>query len=296
VDDVIVVTAPTSTIGSQLLERLLDQNAELRVIARDPARLTDRTRQQAEVVTGSHSEPEVVDAAFKDADAVFWLTPSDPVAPSVMAAYVDFTRPAAEAFKRYQVERVVGITALGRGTPVAGNAGHVTASLAMDDLIASTGVSYRALAMPSFMDNLLRQIPAIKQGVLSWPISGDMRLPWVATRDIAAVAARFLLDDEWRWVEEVPVLGPEDLSLEDMARTLTEVLGRPVRFRQQPTADFKAGLVGFGMSEAMAQAMLDMFVAKDQGLDSGVRRSPATSTPTTFRQWCAEVLKPAMAS
>jgi hypothetical protein len=51
---------------------------------------------------------------------------------------------------------VVGISALGRGTAVAGRAGYVTASLAMDDLIAGSGVAYRALTMPSFMDNLLR--------------------------------------------------------------------------------------------------------------------------------------------
>jgi hypothetical protein len=42
------------------------------------------------------------------------------------------------------------------------NAGFVTASLKMDDLIASTGVNYRAVINPSFMDNLLRQVQAIK--------------------------------------------------------------------------------------------------------------------------------------
>ena len=46
---------------------------------------------------------------------------------------------------------------------MAGNAGLVTASLAMDDLIAGTGVSYRALAMPSFMDNLLGQAGRIRE-------------------------------------------------------------------------------------------------------------------------------------
>ncbi|MBP2326895.1 hypothetical protein JOF56_007280 [Kibdelosporangium banguiense] len=44
------------------------------------------------------------------------------------------------------VVHVVGVSALGRGTPVGDRAGLVTASLAMDDLIASTGVAYRALA------------------------------------------------------------------------------------------------------------------------------------------------------
>jgi uncharacterized protein YbjT (DUF2867 family) len=67
----------------------------------------------------------------------------------------------------------------------------VTASLAMDDLIASAGVSYRALTMPSFMDNLLRQVESIRdRGVFVTPVSGDRKLPSCATRDIAATAAR----------------------------------------------------------------------------------------------------------
>jgi hypothetical protein len=84
---------------------------------------------------------------------VFWEVPPNPHAASPEAAYLDFTRPACDAFKSEKVSRVVGVSALGRGWP--GNAGYVSASLAMDDMIASTGVSYRALAMPSFMDNIL---------------------------------------------------------------------------------------------------------------------------------------------
>src|SRR5690349_1758175 len=99
-DSMIVVTAPTSAIGRQLLDRLLDAEVPLRVVARDPGHLTGRTRDHAEVVTGSHRDPAVVDRAFDGADAVFWLVPPDPRAASAMAAYVDFTRPAAAAFRR----------------------------------------------------------------------------------------------------------------------------------------------------------------------------------------------------
>jgi hypothetical protein len=48
------------------------------------------------------------------------------------------------------------------------------------------------------------------------------------------------------------------------------------------------------MSDAMAQAAVDMMVAKDQGLDNAEPRTPESSTPTSFRQWCEEVLKPAV--
>jgi hypothetical protein len=48
------------------------------------------------------------------------------------------------------------------------------------------------------------------------------------------------------------------------------------------------------MSEAMAQGMADMATAKNNGLDNAEPRTPESTTPTTFRQWCEEVLKPAV--
>jgi hypothetical protein len=44
----------------------------------------------------------------------------------------------------------------------------------------------------------------------------------------------------------------------------------------------------------MAQAWPDMMLAKDKGLDNGEPRIPESSSPTTFRLWCEEVLKPAV--
>jgi uncharacterized protein YbjT (DUF2867 family) len=291
----IVITTPTGAIGHQVLERLLRSGEPIRVIARDPARISPQARDRVEVVQGSHGDIDVVDKAFAGADAVFWLVPPDFRADSVEAAFVDFSRPACEAFTSQGVKRVVGVSALGRGTPWAANAGLVTASLAMDDLIASTGVSYRALTMPSFMDNLLRQVESIKhQGMFFSPISGDRKLPSCATRDIAAVAAKLLLDDSWIGQDSVPVLGPEDLSFTDMAQIMSEVLGRPVRFQQIPGEALKARLTGFGMSEAMAQGMVDMALAKNQGLDNAEPRTPQSTTPTSFRHWCEDVLKPAV--
>jgi uncharacterized protein YbjT (DUF2867 family) len=291
----IVITAPTANIGRRLVQDLIDTGAPIRVVARDPARLAPGIAGRAEIVTGSHADPDVVAKAFDGADAIFWLVPADRRAESVDAAYSGFARPALEVFAAGGVGRVVGISALGRGTPMAGRAGHVTGTLAMDDRIAATGVPYRALTMPSFMDNTLRQTgPIAAQGVFYGPLRPDRPAPMVATRDIAAVAARLLREDTWTGFEEVPVLGPEDLTYDGMAATIAEVLGRPVRYQQVPVETHKADMMGLGMSEPMAQALIDMAVAKNDGLDNGVRRTAESSTPTTFRQWCTDVLKPAM--
>jgi len=288
----IVVTTPTGNIGSQVLKDLLSENEPIRVIARDPDRLPPEARTRVEVVVGSHGDGAVANKAFRGADSVFWVVPPDPRAASVDAAYVDFARPAVNALRQQGVKRVVGVSALGRGTPWAGHAGLATASFAMDDLIASSGVSYRALTMPSFMDNLLRQIePITRNGVFSLPIDGDRKLPSVATSDVAQVAARLLLDHSWTGVASVPALGPEDLSYNDMARVLSEVLGRPVRFEQISNDAFRARLIGRGMSDAMAQGNVDMWIAKGNGIDNAVKRTPESSTPTTFRDWASQVLK-----
>ncbi|MGO4135878.1 NAD(P)H-binding protein [Rhizobium brockwellii] len=291
----IIVTAPTGDIGRQVVENLLKHGASVRLIVRDPSKLPDAIRDSVEVVQGSHADAGTVNRAFEGAEAVFWLAPADAKAQSVMAAYVDFSRPAAAALKAKGVKRVVGITALGRTTPLAGQAGYVTGSLAMDDLIAGTGVDFRALTMPSFMDNLLMQAASIKkQGVFFSPISGGLKLPSCATRDIAAVASRLLLDASWSGQEEVAVLGPENISFNDMAETISDVLGNPVRFQQIPFEAYRARFLQFGFSEAMAQGMTDMADAKNQGLDLGVERTPENTTPTSFRQWCEDVLRPAL--
>jgi uncharacterized protein YbjT (DUF2867 family) len=291
----IVVTTPTGNIGQQVLENIIDGGEPIRVIARDPSSIPSATRRRVEVVQGSHSDIDVVNEAFEGADSVFWLCPPNPRAESVDAAYVDFTRPAADALRSRAVKRVVAVSALGRGTMMARNAGYVTASLKMDDLIASTGVRFRELAMPSFMDNVLRQVEPIRtRGMFFSPISGDRKLPTCATRDIAAVAARLLHDQSWSGRSTVAVLGPEDLSFNDMGQIMSEVLERPVRFQQIPFEAYKAGLIEGGMSDAMAQGMVDMAAAKNEGLDKAEPRTPQSTTPTSFRQWCEEVLKPAV--
>ncbi|MEU6289624.1 NAD(P)H-binding protein [Streptomyces sp. NPDC046988] len=296
----IVITAPTGNIGRHLVSRLLDsapaRGEELRVIVRDPARLPEAVRERVEVVTGSHGDPAVVDRAFAGADAVFWLVPPD-ASRTPEDAYRGFTRPAANALAAHGVGHVVGVSALGRGTPVAGRAGLVTASLAMDDLIAGTGVAYRALANPSFFENVLEEAGSIREkGVFSDLVDADRKAPMVAVADIAAVAAGLLLDRSWTGTGSVPVLGPRDLSPNDLARIMTERLGLPVRYERQAPDEVRTTLVGHGLDPAFVEGIVDMKRAKDDGLDAGVARTPDTASPTTFEQWCAQTLEPAVLS
>ncbi|MFJ6050695.1 NAD(P)H-binding protein [Streptomyces sp. NPDC092307] len=296
----IVITAPTGNIGSHLLSLLLNPTSALgealRVVVRDPARLPDAVRDRVEVIVGSHGDADVVDRAFEGADAVFWLVPPD-ASLTPEAAYCGFTRPATKALVAHDVGHVVGVSALGRGTSVAHRAGLVTASHAMDDLIAGTGVAYRALACPSFFENLLEDVDTLREtGVFTDAIDAGLKAPRAAVADIAAVAADLLRNRSWSGNDSVPVLGPEDLSPVDLARIMTEQLGRPVRYVQQPLDELYADLLGYRLDEAFARGVVDMKRAKNEGLDAGVARTPATGSPTGFPHWCAQTLAPAVRS
>lgn len=289
----IVITGPTGQVGSQLLARMVKGEEPIRVIARDPSRLPAPIRERVEIVEGSYKEPAIVMKAFEGADSVFWLPIGDPAAASAEAAFVDMSRPAAEAIRKHGVRHVVSVSALGRGWPK--DAGHATASIRMDDMLAETGASFRALACPSLMDNMLRQTALIRdQGVFYWPSPAGFKAPEVATRDIAAVAETLLRDPSWSGAETIPLLGPEDLSGDDHARIMTEVLGRPVTLREMSMEDLRSMMLGRGASQGMAQAMVNMVTAKNEGVDHMIPRTPENSTPTSFRTWCEEVLKPAV--
>lgn len=289
----IVITAPTGQIGRQVLDRMLDSEEAIRVIARDPSRLDQRTRDRVDIVQGSHDDIDVVTKALAGADTVFWLAPPNPKAESIQEHILSFARPLCEAINRQGVERVVGISSLGRG--IAKNAGQISAVFAMDDLIESTGVSYRSLCMPGFMENMLWQVEPIKrQGMIFYPMNGDRKVPHVATRDIAAVAAQLLLDRSWSGQETIPVRGPEDLSFNDMAQILSEVLDRPIRYQQVPGEAYKATMVQHGMTDTWAQGLINMAAAAEKGIYDAEPSSPEFATPTRFRQWCEEILKPAV--
>ena len=290
----IVVTAPTSRIGQNLLPLLLAENARARVIVRDATKLPRHIRDHVEIVEGSHGDAATIDHALDGATHLFWLCPADDQAPSVEDAYVGFTRPAAEAISRHRVQRVVDVTALGRGTLYASEAGYVTGSLAMDDLLASTGAHLRSLAMPSFMDNLLWQIPIMRgKGMFFTPIPGDLALPACSVGDIAAAAARYLLADNWTGQQEVPVLGPANISFNQMAEIISDVVGRRIVCTNVTFEVYDDMLTERGFTPAMAAGMTDMARAKAKGLDLGVTRTAETASPTSFRTWCETILKPA---
>jgi uncharacterized protein YbjT (DUF2867 family) len=288
----IVTTVPTGTIGSRLLDRLLASTDEtVRVVVRDPGKLRPDVRERVDLVAGSHGDPAVIGPALAGADALFWVTPPPWSAASLRDGMEEFARPAVDAVERLRIAHVVSISNLGRGVP--GDAGVVAHNLAVDDMFAATGAACRALTLPGLMDNLRRDAASIVDvGRFSGPLRADVKVPWVATTDVAAVGAGLLLDRSWTGQESRPVLGPDDLSMNQAALVLSELLGRPVEYVEVGMDAFRLALLARGASPAMADGMVAMMVAKNAGLDNHETRTPGNSSPTSLRDWVQENFSP----
>lgn len=288
----ILVTTPTGDIGRRVLFHLRAAGKAVRVIARDATKLPPDP--QIDVVEGSMADAATIARALPGVTRVFWLPPGDPTLPSAEAAYAGVSRPFCNGLRGSQVTHVVGISALGRGWPKP--AGQVTATLAVDDMIAATGVHYRALACASLMDNIARQAALIRDlGRFFQPTPADLKLPHVAKADVAQVAADLLICPHWMGVEVLPLLGPEDLSFNQMAAILSEVMGREITAAELPMEHFRQMMRDLGASDGMAQAYVEMLTAKNEGMDNLVTPASRHDTPTTFRKWIEEELLPLVA-
>lgn len=78
----------------------------------------------------------------------------------------------------------------------------------------------------------------------------------------------------------------------EMAAIVSDVLGREIPFVEVAYEDFRQGAIARGVSTAFADGFVEMFRAKDEGMDAGPFDEPVERAPTTFRQWCEDVLKP----
>jgi uncharacterized protein YbjT (DUF2867 family) len=288
----LVITTPTGQIGSRLLAELLDAESQpLRVIVRDPSRLPDAVRDQVQVIAGTHDDPAVLDEALDGAHGLFWLVPPNMQAISSEEHYLSFTRPVVAAIRRHQVGHVVAISSAGRNWPHP--AGLLSAAFAMDDELERSGTAYRSLGMPFYMENLLGQLPRMtSQGVFSLPLSPDRPMATIATQDISATAAGLLMDRDWKGTGRIAVFGPDHLTPDEMAATITEVLGTQVTFEQADLEQLAAFMIGRGASEGTGRDFAAMCRAQQDGIYDE-DWSQASLTPTTFRTWCESVLAPA---
>jgi uncharacterized protein YbjT (DUF2867 family) len=286
----ILVTTPTGNIGRGVVRGLLKEGINVRVIARDPARLDPDDARRIEVFQGSTDDPSLLERALKGAQALFWCTPPTE-AVDVIGHYTRFAQAAAQAIHANGTPRVVTISSGGKG--LAGDAGPISGLHAMEDVIDTTDAAVRHLRCGDFMENFIYQVnPMVNAGAFYYPMRGDVPMPMVTTKDIAAVAVMWLRRDDWTGQAGIGVQGPADLSMDQAAMVFSKVLERPVQFHGIPVEAYRASMLKNGSSEGETEALIKMWAAVESGIYRAEPRTLETTTPTTLEVWATEHLKP----
>jgi uncharacterized protein YbjT (DUF2867 family) len=289
----IAVNTPNGHIGRPLTRRLLEAGADVTLISRQPAKVADFAARGARVIEGSLDDPRALAAALEGADALFWLSP--PAYRPDANAWLERTAEAAAAeVKKKGVGRVVVLSSVGAHT--GPGTGPVGALLAVENALRAAAPDVVVLRPGYFMENLLRDAATIaKEGAFYSPTPTDKPVPQVATADIAARAAAFLLDPSWTGQRIVGVHGPVDLSYRQVAALLSEELGRPIRHVEISVEQMRQHMLSAGLPDFVAATYAEFFEAIRAGrMDSAEPRTHETTTPTTLREFARAVLGPAV--
>lgn len=288
----IVVTTPTGNIGSKLTNILLDNSQDVVIVARKPEKVAHFKNRGARVFSGTHADPKVLLEATKGARALFLLAPPDPSARDLRAHYRAFASAAAEAIVQNRVEHVVHLSSM--GADLDSGTGPVLGLHDNEQILTEAAKNIVHLRAAYFMENTLMQIDNIKQdSALFTPLSGSLRIPMIATRDIADRAADFLETLDWRGRIIVELHGPDEVSYDDVARALSETLGKKIEHLTVSQEQAEYSLRRMGMSPEAAHALCELFEALEtQRASFGKPNATDSVTPTSYPVFAQEVFKP----
>jgi uncharacterized protein YbjT (DUF2867 family) len=278
----ILVTGATSRVGRLVVDELLRAGVPVRALTRRPEHAA--LPPGAEVVQGDLTVPASLDAALQGAGSVFlvWTAPA-------AAAPATIARLAAHTPAEYR--RVVYLSAPHRTPHPFFQQPNPLRELhaEVERLLADTGLDLSIIRPGMFASNALHWwAPQIRHGdVVRWPYA-DVETAPIDERDIAAVAARALLDERHANADYV-LTGPESLSQAAQVRVIGDAIGRPLQFDELSPDDFRREAAG-----AWPAGVADMLLSAWQaalGRPAFVTASVQEvvgSPARTFSQWAAD--------
>ncbi|MEU0103701.1 NmrA family NAD(P)-binding protein [Streptomyces sp. NPDC006267] len=208
-----LVIGATGTTGSRTVAQLSAAGHRVKAASRRAVGVPG-----AEAVAFDWYEPATHAAALDGADRVYLVPPvgdADPV-----AVMLPFLRQARAAGVRRAV--LLSSSAIPEGGPAVG-AVHQALPL----LFAQWAVLRPSWFMQNFTGTHAHAVSIREDGAL-WTAAGSGRVGFVDVEDIAAVAVHALTDEHAPDTDLV-LTGPEALSYDDIAATVTQVTGRPVQ-------------------------------------------------------------------
>jgi NAD(P)H dehydrogenase (quinone) len=266
------ITGITGKVGGALAKTLLAADQPVRAVVRDAAKGQAWATLGCEVALAEMDDATSLAAAFKGADAVFILPPSEfdptPGFPEALSV-IDAVKTAIESARP---GKVVCLSTIGAQ---ATQPNLLTQRTLMEQALADLSMPVTFLRPGWFMENAMWDVgPARDDGVISSFLQPlDKPVPMVATADVGRVAAE-LLQQHWRGARFIELDGPRRVSPNDIAACFAKILGHPVRAEAVPRETWGALFRSQGTRDPIPRIqMLDGFNEgwiKFEGSDSEV--------------------------
>ncbi len=250
-----LVTGGTGRTGAQLAKRLVESGHPVRMASRSgKAGLRD-----AESVRLDWTDETTFASAVTGIDRVYLLSGMTEDPYPAMKRFID--RAMETGARRFVL---LSASMLAEGGPAMGM---------VHRYLRERAAEWAVLQPSWFMQNFLGQhLAGIQDEAAIYSATGDGRVPFIDTDDIAESAFRTLTD-------EVPhnrayvLTGPEALTYGDVAAIIGRARGRPVHHRAVTGEELAERLHGLGISRAYAEMLAAMDAAIARGAEDRVTES-----------------------
>lgn len=287
----IAIMGAAGNVGSKVAGLLLRRDTKVRVLEHERS-LGELARRGAEVVRGDARNVEDLRRLFRDSEAALLVLPDIVADPEFVAKRSQMSRAIARAVRETKVAHVVVVSSVAADRADA--AGPPAGLHELEQRLSEIeGLNVLALRSAPYMDYLLANLPLIQtQGINGGVVEGDLKMPMIATQDVAREAAERLVRRDFAGRQTKLLLGPEDVSMREATRIIGSLLGLPdLAYVQFPPDRVKQALVGAGMSAEAASLIVEMQLAINEGRTfQGIWRTTESATPTRLEEFLGAAL------
>jgi uncharacterized protein YbjT (DUF2867 family) len=233
----VLVTGPTGKVGRRLIPLLARRGVTVRAAARSPL----AARAGIEPVRFDWADKSTYETARNGVDAMYLVA-----GPSPGPEHADYIHALLDGAVRAGLKRAVLLSVYG-----VDQAPPENPLRRIELAVESSGVPHTILRPGAFMQNFseghfIRAVESIRErDEIAMP-GGDGVVSWVSTEDIAAVAAVALTEDGHQGKAYVQ-LGPEPLTVTQVAEHISWVAGRRIRYVETDNKPLRDELIAAGV-------------------------------------------------
>ncbi|MFQ5908985.1 MAG: SDR family oxidoreductase [Thermoplasmata archaeon] len=281
----ILATGATGNVGSEVVKQLSAKGASVRACCHTLSKAGGIRGPGVEIVEVDYDEPETVEAAFKGVERLFLLTPGWPG----VERTVEITKLLVEEAKKAMVQHIVRLSALWADAEakVPPMRWHRQA----EKIIEESRIPYTFVRPADFMQTYpMSHGQTIKAQNAIYTGTGEGKIGFVDARDIAAVAVEALTGDGHEG-KIYPTTGPEALSHNQVAKILSEVLGRKITHVNLSEEDVRKGIEEAGLPDWYLDAAIEASRSTREGRYSAVSATVEEVTgkkPRSFEQFARD--------